>query len=105
MVWQNYNEDLGLSYALLNNGNASMLAGLSVGCLLIIPFALKFGRRPVYIISTLVCMLCAIWQAVMRSYASYISANLISGLAGAVSETLVQMTVRCPGHDLPQPHR
>lgn len=70
-----------------------MLVGLAIGCVVFIPFALKFGRRPVYILTTAVCLLCSIWQAVMKGYVSYVASNLISGLAGAVSETLIQMTV------------
>lgn len=73
-----------------------MLAGLALGCLLIIPFALKFGRRPVYILTTLVCFLCAIWQGAMTTYGSMVATQVISGLAGAVSETLVQISVRRP---------
>ncbi|PVH70933.1 hypothetical protein DL98DRAFT_352642, partial [Cadophora sp. DSE1049] len=50
-----------LSYNDLANSYAASLAGLAFGCLLFIPFALKFGKRPVYIFSTLVSCICAIW--------------------------------------------
>ena len=67
--------------------------GLAFGCILFIPFALKYGRRPVYIISAAVDLATAIWQARMRSVGDLYGANLVSGLAGAISETICQMTI------------
>jgi MFS family permease len=93
VVWQDYEDDLGLTVEQLDNANASMLAGLALGCLFFIPFALKFGRRPVYIITTLICFLTTVWQATLTTYSSMIACQVLSGLAGAVSETLVQLSV------------
>ncbi|KIW16556.1 hypothetical protein PV08_03744 [Exophiala spinifera] len=77
----------------LNNIYGANLAGLAMGCVLFIPFALKYGRRVVYIFSVTVTLACTIWMSQVNGVVSLVLANLFSGLAGAVSEALVQMTV------------
>jgi MFS family permease len=93
VVWQIYNEELGITYDELNDTFAANCAGLAVGCILFIPFALKYGRRPVYIISTIITFAMAVWQAKLNTFGEMLATQVISGLSGAVSETLVQMTV------------
>jgi MFS family permease len=92
-LWGPYNEELGISYGQLTNTYGANYAGFGVGCVFFIPFALKYGRRPVYIISTIITLATAIWQAKLSTYGSMLAAQLVSGLSGAVSETLVQITV------------
>jgi MFS family permease len=93
VVWSVYVEDWGLTYGQLNNAYAANLAGLAAGCILFIPFALKFGRRPVYLISTFVVFLCAVWQACLNDLANIIGSQVVSGLFGAIAEALCYMTV------------
>ncbi|OJJ77179.1 hypothetical protein ASPBRDRAFT_190512 [Aspergillus brasiliensis CBS 101740] len=45
---------MGFSYADLNNASALNFVGLAAGCFLFIPFVVKFGRRPVYLLSTVI---------------------------------------------------
>lgn len=85
-----------MSYDTLNNGYAANMAGLSVGCIFFVPLGLKFGRRPIYIITALIMLATAIWQAKMMTVADMIATNVIMGLAGAVNEALFQVTVRSP---------
>lgn len=96
MVWQDYNALYGISYDQLNYTFAAQCIGMALGCAIFIPFALKYGRKPVYIVSTFVVFLTAIWQACLRDLSNMIAANLVSGLFGAVGDTLVQMTVCGP---------
>jgi MFS family permease len=93
VVFQDYNEELGISYSDLNNTFAANRIGLAFGCILFIPFSLKYGRRPVYLVSQFVQFLCAIWSASLRTYPNMIAVNIFDGLAGAVADTIVQMTV------------
>ena len=58
-----------------------------------IPFSIKYGRRPVYLVTTFVLFICGIWQAVLRDYPNMVAVNVMDGLAGAVADTIVQMTV------------
>ncbi|KIX00793.1 uncharacterized protein Z518_09858 [Rhinocladiella mackenziei CBS 650.93] len=92
-LWQDFNTELGMSYAVLNDGYATNMATLSVGCIIFVPIALRIGRRPVYILTALVMLAAAIWQAKMRTVGDMIGANAISGLAGAVNEAIFQVTV------------
>lgn len=93
VVWQDYNYELGISYNDLNNSFAANNLGLAVGCILFMPFALKYGRRPVYIVSTAVTLGMAIWQAKLNSYSEMLAAQVIFGMSTSISETLVQLTV------------
>ncbi|KAL4954405.1 MFS general substrate transporter [Aspergillus filifer] len=93
VVWVNMNSDIGVSWANLNNSFAANLAGLAVGCIFFIPFAIKYGRRSVYIVSTAVQFASAIWNARVNSTGELLAVNVMSGLAGAVSEAIVQMTI------------
>lgn len=99
VVWQDYNKLYGISYAQLNYTFAAQCIGMAVGCIFFIPFALKYGRKPVYLVSTFVVLLTAVWQACLRDLPNMIAANLVSGLFGAVGDTLVQMTVCNGGQD------
>ncbi|KAH7364832.1 major facilitator superfamily domain-containing protein [Rhexocercosporidium sp. MPI-PUGE-AT-0058] len=93
VAWQVVTERYHLSYNDLTDGYASNLAGLAFGCVLFIPFALKFGRRPVYISSTFASFICAIWAGFATTPTNIILSQLLAGLAGAIAETLVYMTI------------
>ncbi|OBT71213.1 hypothetical protein VF21_09877 [Pseudogymnoascus sp. 05NY08] len=93
IIWQDYNTELGISYPNLNNAFAANCAGLAVGCLIFIPFALKYGRRPVYIVSAAITFITAIWQALLRDLPNMMATQVISGMSGAVCDVVVQMTV------------
>lgn len=97
-LWQDFNTELGMSYAILNDGYATNMATLSVGCIIFVPIALRIGRRPVYIVTALIMLASAIWQAKMKTVGDMIGANAISGLAGAVNEAIFQVTVRFAFH-------
>ncbi|KAM5350334.1 hypothetical protein ACJ41O_006839 [Fusarium nematophilum] len=92
-MWQDFNEQLGMSYDVLNNGYATNMATLAVGCIIFIPIALRIGRRPVYLVTALIMFAVAVWQAEMQTVGDMIGANAVAGLAGAVNEALFQVTV------------
>jgi MFS family permease len=94
VIYPEYNELLGISYPDLNNTYAANCVGLAFGCVFFIPLALKYGRRPIYLASTLALFLSAIWLALLSTYSQLLAVNILNGLAGATSETLIQMTVR-----------
>lgn len=82
-----------MSYDVLNDGYATNMATLSIGCLFFVPIALRIGRRPIYILTALIMLAGAIWQAKMYTVGDMIGANAITGLAGAVNEAIFQVTV------------
>lgn len=90
-VW---NAELGISYQNLSNSYAANTASLAVGGIILIPLTLKFGRRPMYLGTSLVLTLGAVWSAKQRVLSDFIGSNIISGFAGAVGDAIVQLTVR-----------
>ncbi|KAK6850987.1 hypothetical protein PG987_000621 [Apiospora arundinis] len=93
VFWQQISIDLDLTIPQLSNGNSVQLAGLATGCIFFVPFAVKYGRRPVYVVSIIVLAAVTWWTARMNTYTEVILTNLFTGLAGAVNETTVQMTI------------
>jgi predicted MFS family arabinose efflux permease len=92
-LWYDMNSQLGFSYDMLNNSYAVSAATLSIGCLVFTPFAMRFGRRPVYIVTSLIIFGMDIWSARMHKLADLMLTNAFMGLAGSVNESLFQMTV------------
>lgn len=88
--------DMKLETQQLSNGQSVQLAGLASGCIFFIPLAVKYGLRPTYLLSGLLLMAVTWWTSRMQTYAELILTNYLTGLAGAVNETTVQMTVSFP---------
>lgn len=87
------NEQLGFSYDILNDSYAVGCGTLAIGAFMLIPFALKFGRRPVYILSTAVQFAISVWSAKLQTVTDLMLVNVFSCLVGALAEVIVQMTV------------
>lgn len=67
--------------------------GLAIGCIFFIPLAHKYGRRPLYILSTALQLAASIWYARVQTPGDLIGCNIVSGVGGAISEIIVQLTV------------
>ncbi|KAJ5609673.1 hypothetical protein N7528_010240 [Penicillium herquei] len=93
VTWSEVNLELGFSYGLLNDSYAAGCGALCIGGIILIPFALRFGRRPIYIFSTAVQCGISIWSAKMETVADLMLVNVLSCIVGALAEVLVQMTV------------
>ncbi|RLL99197.1 hypothetical protein CFD26_101285 [Aspergillus turcosus] len=52
-----------------------------------VPVQAAFGRRPVLIFSTLICLISNIWRAVATSYGSYMGACILNGFGAGPAET------------------
>lgn len=93
VTWGPMNRQLGFSYAVLDDSYAIGCGTLAIGGPLLIPFALKYGRRPVYLMSTAIQLGMSIWTARMQTVADLLLINAFSNLVAALAETMVQMTV------------
>jgi MFS family permease len=60
---------------------------------ILVPFALKFGRRPIYVLSTAVQCGISIWSPRIHTVADLMLVDILSCIFGALAEVLVQMTV------------
>lgn len=92
-MWENLNSELDISYDNLNNGYATSQGTQTIACIFFVPFALRYGRRPVYILTSLIMLASCVWFAKMRTYGDLIGANILCGLGSVVNEALFQMTV------------
>jgi MFS family permease len=98
VFWQLQAPDLLVTFDQLTNALAINYAGTATGSIFFVPFAIKYGRRPVYLVSTAIMAGLAFWTAHMHSLTELYITSLLCGLAGSTNETIVQMTVRvlCP---------
>ncbi|KAI1635377.1 major facilitator superfamily domain-containing protein [Biscogniauxia mediterranea] len=58
-----------------------------------VPISVCFGRRPVMIISSLICAVSSIWRARATSYESFMGASVLNGLAAGPCETLMPQII------------
>jgi MFS family permease len=85
--------EFGFSVDNLNATAAVNYGGLAIGCIFFIPFVHKFGRRPLYLISVVLQCVACVWQARVQNLGDLLGSNVLSGLGGAISETVVQITI------------
>ncbi|RDW88471.1 hypothetical protein BP6252_00503 [Coleophoma cylindrospora] len=92
-TWAPMNVELGFSYTILNDSYAVGCGTLAFGAFLLIPFALKYGRRPIYLFSTLAQFAISVWSAKLQTVADIMLVNAFSCGVGALAEVIVQMTI------------
>lgn len=51
-----------------------------------VPIQTAFGRRPVLILSTIICLASNIWRAVATSYGSFMGACILNGIGAGPAE-------------------
>ncbi|KAL4949789.1 major facilitator superfamily domain-containing protein [Aspergillus filifer] len=93
-TWSPMQDELGYSDEILNDSYAAGCAALGVGSLLLIPFALEFGRRPIYLLCTVVQFGVSIWSAWMQTVGDLMGINVIQCFFASLAESIVQMTIR-----------
>lgn len=85
--------DLGVTYTQLNRAISVNFVGLALGCVFFIPVAKKYGRRPIYLVSTALMLATSFWAGEIQGLGGLYATNLIQGLAGATNEAIAQITV------------
>lgn len=93
-LYQDMSKDLNYSEEILDASYAANSAALAFGSIIFVPFAMVFGRRVVYIVTSLIIFGCNVWSARTQGPAEIIAYNILLGLAGGSNESLWQMTVR-----------
>ena len=93
IFWQQMIVDLHVTYNQLNQSMSVNYVGLAMGCVLFIPLAKKYGRRPVYIVSTALMLVTSFWTSRLESLTELYICNLFQGLAGATNEAIAEITV------------
>jgi MFS family permease len=67
------------------------MADCYTGNYILLPVALAYGRRPVFLASTVILFASTIWAATQNSYKSHLGARVLSGLATGASESLLPL--------------
>ncbi|KAB8230402.1 putative MFS transporter [Aspergillus alliaceus] len=93
IFWQLMAQDLNVTYTQLNCAISLNFVGLATGCALFTPFAKKYGRRPVYLMSTALMVVASFWSGEIKTLPELYITNLLQGLAGATNEAIVQITI------------
>ncbi|KAK3068985.1 hypothetical protein LTR53_013030 [Teratosphaeriaceae sp. CCFEE 6253] len=92
-TWGPLADELGFSNETLTNTYAIGCATLAVGAPMLIPFALKYGSRPVYVFSSIAQFAISIWAARTQTAGDWWGVNSVQCWLGALAEVLVQMTI------------
>jgi len=69
------------------------MMGLGVGCVLLSPTAILYGKRPVYLASAICFILSSIWSALAPNFTNLVIARIIMGIAVSSVECLPSATV------------
>lgn len=92
-TWGPMGDELGFSSKTLTDTYAIGCATLSLGAPMLIPFALKYGSRPVYVFSSVAQFGISIWAARTMTAGDWWGVNALQCWLGALAEVLIQMTV------------
>jgi hypothetical protein len=69
------------------------MMGLGVGGVIASPTAILYGKRPVYLVASILFSLSAVWCALSPNYTSLLIARIVQGLAVSPVECLPSATV------------
>ncbi|KAL4883946.1 major facilitator superfamily domain-containing protein [Aspergillus karnatakaensis] len=87
-------EDFGVPLNTFVSGvQGSTIASIAVGSLIFNCLAVKYGKRPVYLITTLGMMVSCFWAAAAKSFASLVAARVVCGLCMGPFEALVPASI------------
>jgi len=92
-TWGPMGTELNFSNETLTNTYAIGCATLALGAPMLIPFALKFGSRPVYVLSSIGQFAISIWAARTQTTGDWWGVNSLQCWLGALAEVLIQMTI------------
>ena len=70
-----------------------IMLGLGVGCVIVSPTAIIYGKRPVYLGSAILCFLTAVWCAMSPSFTWLLLARVVQGIALSPVEALASASI------------
>jgi len=69
------------------------IAAIAIGSLLFNSLAVKYGKRPIYLSTTVGLMVSCFWAAEAKSFASLVAARVVCGLCMAPMEALIPASI------------
>ncbi|KAK4202046.1 major facilitator superfamily domain-containing protein [Triangularia verruculosa] len=70
-----------------------IMLGLGIGCALVSPTAIIYGKRPVYLASAMLFLATSIWCALSPNFTSLLIARVVQGIAVSPVEALPSATI------------
>ncbi|KAJ5887744.1 major facilitator superfamily domain-containing protein [Penicillium taxi] len=87
-------KDFGVSLSTFISGvQGGTIASVAVGSLLFNSLAVKYGKRPIYLATTIGLMVSSFWAAEANSFASFVAARVLCGLCMAPFEALIPASI------------
>lgn len=87
-------KDFGVSLStFISAVQGGTIAAIAVGSLLFNSLAVKYGKRPVYLGTTIGLMVSCFWAAEANSFRSFVAARVLCGLCMAPMEALVPASI------------
>ncbi|KAJ4387921.1 hypothetical protein N0V93_008524 [Gnomoniopsis smithogilvyi] len=83
-------QQLDVSIAILSESTAWAVLAIGLSLFIISPLAKIYGRRPMFLFSSVVMLGTSIWGAMATDYPSLLGARVLAGVGMAPYETLVQ---------------
>ncbi|KAH3667949.1 hypothetical protein OGAPHI_001703 [Ogataea philodendri] len=92
-AWDAWVEYFNTTYTILNDTSAVGWCFLGIGCVLLQPLAMKFGRRVVYLFATLCQLFGNVVGGLATNTGFLYGCNIMTCFAGAPCDSLVQISV------------
>lgn len=85
--------ELGVTVSVLSQSTAWLLLSMALSLFFVSPFAKVYGRRPMFVLSSLILVATSLWGALAADYPSLLGARIVSAVGMAPYETLVQCVI------------
>lgn len=92
-VYTLFTVEFEVPYTKLNTGGGIQYLILAFSCLLSQPMANKFGRKPTFLLATILALVGSIIFSCKKDYGGYIIYSIFIGLAVAPMDTIVQVSI------------
>jgi MFS family permease len=92
-AWTTVSEETGVSLQNMNAGSALNYLLLGFGNVLWIPLAMKIGRRPVFLLTTAICLGAAIWTGKFHGLAQWFMSEIMNGVGTSAYQAVIQLSV------------
>jgi MFS family permease len=92
-AWTTVSEETGVSLTNMNGGSALNYLLLGFVNIFWIPAAMKIGRRPVFLATTIICMCAGIWLGKFTGTGQWMMAMVLNGFGTSAYQAVIQLSV------------
>lgn len=86
-------QSLNVSYADVARTTGLYMLGLGIGSVIFSPTAILYGKRPVYLLSSILFIVASVWCALAPNYTNLVIARIFQGIAVSPVECLPSATI------------